>query len=208
MLIHPWDAAVDDDEWQRIARSQGFGHFIASGVGREVPVVVPTQYVLSEDATVMLAHFARPNPVWRALEDSRHALMSIAGDWAYVPSHLKVGPGDDPSLGVPTTYYGAVQLIGVVDILDDSESKLEVLRALLADLEPGGTYADPKVHTDLLNGIRGVRLTITEVKAKFKYGGNVTDSLREVAVAGLAQRNGAGDQAAIKHLTRRTPPQH
>lgn len=205
MLVHPWDAPLDADEWHRFTRSQGFGHFIAPGRDRDVPVVVPTQFVLTADNQTALVHFARPNPVWRALEESPHVVLSIAGDWAYVPTHLKMLPGEDPSIGVPTTYYAAAQLIGTAEIVTDDEGKLEILRATLEDLEPGGTYADPVVHTGLLNGIRGVRLTINEVKAKFKYGGNVSDEHRDVVVDGLTKRNGPGDKVAIGHLQRRTP---
>lgn len=203
MLIHPWDASDDVGEWQDFVRAQGFGQLIASGRDRDVPIVVPTQFVLGDG--IVLAHLARPNPIWHALDENPNAVLSIAGDWAYIPAAWKVLPGEDGSLGVPTTYYGAVQLVGTIEILDDEESKLEILRATLATVEPGSSVADPSAHITLLNGIRGIRLTITDVKAKFKYGGNVSSENRAVVERHLQQRNGPGDAAAIKHLSRRTP---
>lgn len=200
MLIHPWDAANDPSEWQAFARSQGFGHFIASGANRQVPVVVPTQFVLTADCSEVLLHFARPNPVWAALDENPHALLSIAGDWAYIPSAWKAIDDEDPRLGVPTTYYAAVQLSGPVRVLDDAEGKLEILRALLDDLEPGSGHVDPAAHDRLLPGIRGARLAVSDVKAKLKYGGNVDNAHRAKVSAELQRRGGPGDAGALSHL--------
>ena len=204
MLIHPWDASSDPKEWQDFTRSQGFGHFVAAGRGREVPVVVPTQFVLTEDAGEVLLHFARPNPVWPALEENPTALLSIAGDWAYIPTTWKAIGDEDPAMGVPTTYYASAQLTGRADIVDDADGKLAILRALLAHLEPGSGHVDPAEHARLLPGIRGIRMVISDVKAKFKYGGNVDDAHRAAVAAHLGQRSGPGDASALSHLTRRS----
>lgn len=205
MLIHPWDSSTDPQEWQGLVRSQGFGHFVAGGTNRDVPVVVPTQFVLDSEATTVLLHFARPNPVWTAIEENPMVLLSVAGDWAYIPTGWKAIGDEDPAFGVPTTYYASVQLVGRAQVVDDADGKVEILRALLANLEPGSGHADPSEHARLLPGIRGIRLQITEVKAKFKYGGNVDDAHRAEVVDRLAERAGPGDRAAIEHLRRRTP---
>ena len=70
-------------------------------------------------------------------------------------------------------------------------------------LEPGSGAADPSVQLRKLPGIRGLRLAIREVTAKFKYGGNV-DVEHRLAVAGrLAERGGPGDAAARAAPVRR-----
>lgn len=205
MLVHPWDAPLGPEEWKAFVRSQGFGHLIAAGRERDVAVVVPTQFVLTDDGEHVLLHLARPNPIWQALEENPHVLLSLAGDWSYIPTYLKTLPGEDPDLGVPTTYYAAAQLIGTAEVLDDPASKLEILRATLAVMQPEGGFADPAVHERLFSGIRGIRISISEVKAKFKYGGNVTDAHRAVVADGLMRRGGPGDSAALTHMERRTP---
>ena len=78
--------------------------------GRDVAVVVPTQFVLDGDDVVL--HLARPNPIWAAIEENERVVLSIAGDWAFVPSSWKAIGDEDPARGIPTTYYAAVQLIG------------------------------------------------------------------------------------------------
>ena len=205
MLIHPWDEGHSDEEWQAFVRGQGFGHLVAGGRDREVPIVVPTQFALVSRDEVVL-HLARPNPIWDAVAENPTVLLSIAGDWAYIPSSWKAIGDEDPRLGVPTTYYASVQLIATAHVVDDAEGKAEILRIQLGQTEPGGGAADPLEHGRRLAGIRGLRLSVREVRAKFKYGGNVDDAHRAEVVRRLGERHGPGDAAAIDHLRRRTPP--
>jgi transcriptional regulator len=202
VLVHPWDAPLDEDEWRNFVVSQGFGHLIAAGRGRDVPIVVPTQFLL--DGDVVWLHLARPNPVWKAIEENNTVLLSVAGDWAYVPSAWKAVGDEEPALGIPTTYYAAAQLTCDATVIDDEEGKIAVLRRQLAAVEPELPTADPSVHRRQLPNIRGIRLDVREVKAKFKYGGNV-DLEHRMAVAGrLASRGAPGDAAALEQLLRRT----
>jgi transcriptional regulator len=204
VLIHPWDAAQDEEEWVGFVRAQQFGHLVAAGRRREVPVVVPTQFALPDPALVVL-HLARPNPVWDAIDENPAVLLSVAGDWAYIPAAWKAIDGEDPAYGIPTTYYGAVQLVGMAEIVDDDEGKAEILRTQLAVTEPGSGAVDPSAHGRRLAGIRGVRVRVTDVRAKFKYGGNVDDAHRAQVARRLESRRGPGDARALAHLRRRTP---
>ncbi|GAA0412148.1 transcriptional regulator [Acrocarpospora corrugata] len=201
MLIHPWDAG-SDEESLAFVRANAFGQLIAGGRGRDVPVVVPTQFVLVDDRRVVL-HLARPNPVWRAIEENPNVVLSVAGDWAYVPGAWKVMPGEgDPGAGIPTTYYAAVQLVCEATVVMDSEQKAEILRRQIADLDD--RLVDPAEHVRLFSGIRGLELTIREIKGKFKYGGNADTEHREYVAKRLAERDGPGDAAALGHLQRRS----
>jgi transcriptional regulator len=215
MLIHPWDAGGSDEEWVDFVRGTGgtpanggvaagggFGHLVASGRDRDVPVVVPTQFALVS-ADLVLLHLARPNPIWSALAENPSVLLSIAGDWAYIPAAWKAIGDEDPRMGVPTTYYAAVQLIATAQVVDDEAGKAEILRVQLGVTEPGSGAADPAEHGRRLAGIRGLRLTIREVRAKFKYGGNVDDAHRAEVAERLRERGGPGDAAALAHLRRR-----
>jgi transcriptional regulator len=201
MLVHPWDAPIDADEWREFVAAQGFGQLIASGRGREVAVAVPTQFIL--DGDTVLLHLARPNPVWAAIAENAAVLLSVAGDWAYVPSAWKAIGDEDPALGIPTTYYAAAQLTCGATVIDDDDGKLAILRRQLAAVEPELATADPAVHLRKLSGIRGLRLSVREVRAKFKYGGNVDLEHRNAVAERLAARGGPGDESARAQLLRR-----
>lgn len=212
MLVHPWDAGRDEAEWRGFVRATGFGHLVAAGRGREVPVVVPTQFLLREPggtpgrepAPEVVLHLARPNPVFAAIAQNPTVLLSVAGDWAYVPTHWRAIGTEDPALGIPTTLYAAVQLVARAHLVDDPAGKAAILREQLADLEPAGDHADPAVHARQLAGIRGLRLAVTDVTAKFKYAGNVDAAHREAIATRLAERARPGDRAARAHLLRRS----
>jgi transcriptional regulator len=119
MLIHQWDAAVDDAEWRSFVATHGFGDLVAGGRDRDLPVVVPTQFVL--DGEQVILHLVRTNPIWSAIEENPNVLHSVAGDWAFIPSSWKVIDEEDPKLGIPTTYYSAVQISGRATILRDPD---------------------------------------------------------------------------------------
>jgi transcriptional regulator len=204
VLIHRWDAALDDDEWRSFVAAQGFGHLIASGKDREFPAVVPTQFALTaaHGQDVVLLHLARPNPIWEAIEENARVVMSVAGDWAFIPASWKAIGEEDPALGIPTTYYAAVQLCGTADVVDDPQETAAILRRQLATLPTDGGQVDPSEHAARLRTIRGIRINITSVRAKFKYGGNVDAAHRLAVAERLSARKGPGDQAAVGHLMR------
>jgi transcriptional regulator len=205
MLLHPWDAARDDDEWRRwLLDGHDFGTLVAAGRGRDVPVAVPTHFVYDGADTVLL-HLARPNPVWKALAENPRVLLAVTGDVAYVPAAWKAVGDEDPALGIPTSYYAAVLLTCTAEVLTGDEL-VEVLRAQLGHFEPGSGVADPSVHARELPGIRGLRLAIEQVQAKFKYGGNADDAHRARVADGLAARGWPGDAESRAHLLRRMPP--
>ena len=206
MLVHPWDAPLDDAEWRGWLLRHDFGQLIAPGDGRDLPVVVPTHF-LYDGATTVRMHLARPNPAWDALAERPRALLAVVDDYTYVPSDWQAAPGTPPELGIPTSYYASVQLSCDVRIVDDPEGKAAILAAQMAWLEPDGGYLPPAPRHEhvrrRLPGIRGLELTVTGVRAKFKYGGNKDPEHRELLAQRLAQRGGPADAAAREHLLRR-----
>ena len=205
MLIHNWDAATDDDEWWEFVQGHLFGHLVAPGRDRELPVVVPTQFLLvgTPAEPEIILHLARPNPIWKALTENPRVLMSVAGDWAFIPSSWKTIGDENPAEGIPTTYYAAVQLSGIAEIVEDADGKAAILRQQLAALQPEIPRLDPAAQPAQLPAIRGIRIGSVEVRAKFKYGGNVDAEHRLAVAAHLGERAGPGDEAARLHLFRR-----
>src|ERR1700722_2815374 len=206
MFIAPVDATRGEEEWRPFVESHPFGHLVVpGGPDRDLPVVVPTQFVLQGD-TVWL-HLVRANPVFGALAENPQVLLSVADDWAFIPSSWKVIGDEDPALGIPTTYYGAVQLAGTATVYDERTqpgSVAAILRRQLTTLQPGVEVADPgESHAAKLLGILGISITVEQVSAKFKYGGNVDEPHRRAVAERLQARGGPGDDAAAGHVARR-----
>jgi transcriptional regulator len=201
VLIRRHDAALDDAEWRDFLKTHDFGELIAPGAGRDLPVVVPTHFLYDGDRTVLL-HLARPNPVWEAIGERPRALLSVFGAYAYVPGHWNQ---DDH--GVPTSYYAAVQLACDVATVDDDAGIAAILGRQLVHFQPEGMHAPVEPgdnrYGKLLGSIRGLRLTVTEVRAKFKFGGNRTPEHRRAVSAKLAERGTPLDREARTNLERR-----
>jgi transcriptional regulator len=201
VFIHGWDRAIDDDEWMRFLADHAFGELVATGRGRDVAVVVPTQFVVEEGQ--ILVHLLAQNPVWAAIEENPKVLLAVSGDWAFIPSDWKVVDGEDPTLGIPTTYYASVQLSGTAQIIREPEGVAEVLRVQLRHLQPDVEVVDPDQHGARLRAISAMRIAVEEVRAKFKYGGNVDEAHRQAVADRLRSRDAPGDSSALDALRRR-----
>ncbi len=110
-------------------------------------------------------------------------------------------------MGIPTTYYGAVQFSGVARVHDERlvpGSVAAILRRQLSTFQPEVPVADPAAaHAAKVLGILGIEIRVSQVQAKFKYGGNVDEAHRRAVVTRLEGRGGPGDVAAAGHVLRR-----
>ena len=201
VLIHRHDAALTDDEWRAFLADHDFGELIVPGAGRDLPVVVPTHFVYDGDKTVLL-HLAQPNPVWEALAERPRALLSVFGAYTFIPGHW-----NQDEYGVPTSYYAAVQLACDAEVLDDPAQIAAILERQLAHFQPEGKHAPVEPgenrYGKLLGSIRGIRLSVTDVRAKFKFGANRTVEHRKVVAAKLAERGRPLDIEARANVMRR-----
>ena len=206
MLIRSHDAPFDDDEWRTFLREHDFGQLVAAGAGRVTPAITPVHFVYDGGATILL-HLARANPVLAALAENPVAVMAVIGAYTYIPTDWNANPGEAVEYGVPTSYYAAVQATGVCEIIDDPEALAELLRTQLAHFQPAGGHA-PVTAGDTpygrqLPAIRGVRLSITDVQAKFKFGGNKTTSHQRSIADHLLERGSPLDREARRQQIRR-----
>ena len=203
MLVLPWDGPLPEDDWRQwLSQGRDFGQLIS--VGDQWPIVVPTHFVLDGDA--VLVHLARPNLIWASIETTGLAVLSVMDDYAYIPTYWRTGPGDADTAGVPTSYYSAVQLKCRAELVDDPAAKAELLRKQLHHFQPEGRYEEPQVqgeHGRLLSGIRGVRLTVVEALASFKFDDHKPEALRVSISERLRQRGGSRDLSASAEQLRR-----
>jgi len=207
MLIHPWDAALDAAEWQDwLAATDRFGMLAVNNLDpTQAPVVLPTHFTLAGGE--LLIHLARPNPVWPHLEAAAEVRLAVIGDYAYIPTYWRAKAGGPDEDGVPTSYYSAVQFVCRPTVVDDPQGKAEILAAQLADFQPEGRHAemaaDEAPYGRMLPGIRGVRLALLRVEAKFKYDDHDPVEHRERVTGHLEERGRGLDGGAATQQRRR-----
>jgi len=207
MLIHPWDSARSSDEWQQWLRTTDrFGLLAVNNRDpRQAPLVLPTHFTLADGEVLM--HLARPNPVWPHLEAAAEVRLTVVGDYAYVPTYWRAKPADPEEVGVPTSYYAAVQFVCRPAIVDEPSEKAAILTAQLADMQPEGRYSrvapDTAPYGRQMPGIRGLRLTVLRVESKFKYDDQKPVEHRERVIDRLEERGHGLDAGAARQQRRR-----
>jgi transcriptional regulator len=197
VLIKRHDAPLDDAEWRAFLKEHDFGELIAPGAGRDLPVVVPTHFLWDGKDEVVL-HLAKPNPVWEALAERPRALLSVFGAYTFIPGHW-----NQNEYGVPTSYYATVQLACDVEVIDEPARIAAILERQLAHFQPEGKHAPVSPdnrYGALLPSIRGIRLAVTDVRAKLKFGANRSVEHREVVAEKLRERGGVLDLEAREHV--------
>ncbi|WP_427384966.1 FMN-binding negative transcriptional regulator [Janibacter sp. G56] len=207
MFIQPWDATIDATEWRDwFATTDAFGVLVVNNRDpAQAPLVLPSHVTLADGE--LLLHLARPNPVWPHLEASSEVRFTLTGDYAYIPSYWRARAGGPDEDGVPTSYYASVQFVCRARIVDEPDGKAEILAAQLADMQPEGGYAEVAVdqapYGRMLPGIRGIRLQILRVEAKFKYDDHNPVDHRERVSDRLDERGRGLDAGAAMQQRRR-----
>ena len=205
MLIHPWDASVDSAEWRHwLGSSEKFGQLIIPNLDpHEAPLALPTHFTIFGEE--ILLHFAKPNQAWQHIAAAKQVRLSVIGDYAYIPSDWRIKPGFETN-GVPTSYYAAVQFVATPTIVDDAEDKAYILNEQLKDIQPEHAPAvanNDDAYGRMLSGIRGLKLAIIDVEAKFKYDDANSVEFRERIAKNLDARNRGTDKGAAKQQRRR-----
>ncbi|WP_306322611.1 MULTISPECIES: FMN-binding negative transcriptional regulator [unclassified Streptomyces] len=211
MLIHPWDAARDTAEWQQWLAAHDFGQLAVNGLDGEPPFVQPMHFAYDPQGAgaygEVVAHLARPNPLWPALDAHPEVLLSVVDDYAFVPGPWQAPADVPPEHGTPTSFYAAVQLRCTARVVDDPEEKAALLNRQVGHFQPPGmsvpVAAGEAPYGRMLPGIRGLLLEVTDVRAKFKYAGHKPEEVQDKISTGLAGRGDPRDAAALATQRRR-----
>jgi transcriptional regulator len=207
MLKTEFDLPLSESEWKEFVRTKGFGEMIAFGRGREFPVIVPTHFIFDGEHTVEL-HVHAANPLLRALREHNAAVLSVVGAVSFIPSSWNCEAGSDPCWSAPTSYYAAVQLRGTAEILERDEEIASLLNRQSSWFQPGEKIKEvtpgDSPFGQALAAIRGLRMAIHQVEAKFKFGGNREPDHRARIAEKLLRRGLPGDAEAVSHILRRS----
>ena len=159
-----------------------------------MPVATHLPFVIEEreDKIILVAHFARANEQWKALEQQT-ALIIFAEPHAYIsPTHYET------ELNVPTWNYVAVHAYGKVEIIADKQKTIEVLEKTIRNYEAGyeqqWNQLPEKYKDGMVKGIVAFEVTVTDLQAKYKLSQNRTEIERKSIIESLKN-----SKSAVEH---------
>ncbi|RAJ46374.1 PaiB family negative transcriptional regulator [Kitasatospora sp. SolWspMP-SS2h] len=152
----------------------------------------------------MLLHLAAANPLLAAVRADPRVTLAVTDDYAFAPGRWRGAPY------TPTSYYASVQFSCTAELVEDAAGKAAILNRQLAHFQPerpGDRVGPGGAQWALLTGVRGLRLTVRRVRAKFKYDDKKPVELQAEVAERLAERHAATgnpqDAGARAQLLRR-----
>lgn len=141
----------------------------------------------TEDGLVLIGHMARANPHWKSFQNAA-ATVLFQGPHTYITPEWYV------KNDVPTWSYLAVQAIGSIELVHDSDSLIKCLKELSAHVErhwPSGWeffIPDDLSGANLQRGLVGFHIKVESIlfKKKLNQGRSLEDHAG--VIEGLAAR--------------------
>ncbi|GLW56786.1 FMN-binding negative transcriptional regulator [Kitasatospora phosalacinea] len=202
MLIRGWDRGAEQEWRQWLAAGRDFGTLAANGA--DGPVLVPTHFLLDAEAGQVLLHLAAANPLLAAVRADPHVTLAVTDDYAFAPGRWRGAPY------TPTSYYASVQFSCTAELVESPAEKAAILNRQLAHFQPerpGDRVEPANAYWAQLTAVRGLRLTVHRVRAKFKYDDKKPVELQGEVAGRLAERHAATgnpqDAGAREQLLRR-----
>lgn len=196
MHPNPVFRGTETEQNLAFARERGFGVLCVQGDAE--PMISHIPFLLSPDGDSADLHLVRSNPIVRALEVPRAAVIAVNGSDSYISPDW-YGVEDQ----VPTWNYVAVHLRGQLERLSDSalddllDRQSEAYEARLLPKPPWKmAKMSPDAKARMMRMILPFRLRIGVVDGTWKLGQNKPDSARGGAAKGV-EANGFGAETEI-----------
>ena len=157
----------------------------------------------SEGTWLVNGHMARANPLWRALDPAREALLIFSGPNAYV------SPTWYGHLNVPTWNYTAVHLYGIPRLIEGGDELHGILSRLIMRYEAHSEYRLESLPADFvrkeMKGVMGFQIKVTRLEAAFKLSQNRNDEDHASIIRELEKRDDAQSSAIAEEMRKSRP---
>ncbi|WP_438448141.1 pyridoxamine 5'-phosphate oxidase family protein [Gorillibacterium sp. sgz5001074] len=169
------------------------------------PHLTPLNYVYRNGHIYF--HGSRRGAKMSEIAAAKNVSFAVAREYAIVPSYFS-----DPRQACPATaFFKSVHIRGTAEPVEDLAEKADALSGLMEKLQPEGGYApitpDDPAYRGELKGVSVVRINVSELTAKFKFGQNMDGERREKVMEGL-QARGRPDDAETVELMKKYCPYH
>ncbi|MCA1321161.1 FMN-binding negative transcriptional regulator [Bacillus tianshenii] len=186
------------DEIIEFIRHNSFGVLFSQDGDQPTATHLPFLIKVIDESIILITHMAKANPQWKTL-DGKRALAVFTGPHAYISASWYEEPGT-----VSTWNYVSAHAHGRVEILTDSPSLKEILRAATDFYEAGfdkpWEFEENEETVDsMLNGIVGIRLMVDKLEGKWKLNQHHPKERKEKVITRLKEQH-AYDSQEIAQL--------
>ena len=192
-----------DEVTLALLRAAGFGHLVvATDDGLDA---TPIPFLVDDEMTVVRAHVARPNPVWRLAPCDGLLIVPVTD--AYVSPSWYPSKAEHGKV-VPTWNYEVVHVHGRLVAHDDTGWIFRQITDLTEFNEsalptPWGVADAPDDYIAATQrGIVGIELAIDRVVAKRKLSQNRPEPDIEGVMRGLGERGDGRSRAVVDGMER------
>ncbi len=200
MYAPPYNQVDDRAEVIALMRANNFP-LLVTGAGGELHAShLPCVVQDGGRDLVLLMHMAKSNSQWQQFFDE-DAMVAFSGPHAYVSPRWY-----EDAARVPTWNYAAVHAYGVPRVVDAREAKHDVMRQLVALMDPQWQPAFETLPSDyteqMLAGIVVFKIPVTRIETRWKLSQNRGRREQELIVAQL-EKSADSTERALAALTRK-----
>jgi transcriptional regulator len=172
-----------------IVRQYPFAHLITAASEETYATPTPIFFETDDTVSTLVGHLARINPQAQALQTGQRVLAIFSGPHTYISA------GWYKTLQtVPTWDYVSAQVRGRLEVIDDDEGQIKVLRRVAGVLERDSVQpwtleqAPPGRVQQLLPRIRSFRITVERIEGVTKLNQTHPPSDRLLIIQQLLAR--------------------
>lgn len=195
-------AVGEQEEIEAFLKEASFGYLATTGEDG-FPHITPLNFVYRNGHIYF--HGSRRGSKMSEIAASGRVSFAVAKEYAIIPSYFT-----DPRQACPATaFFKSVHIRGTAEAVEDLQEKADALTGLMEKLQPEGGYApitpeDPAYRGEL-KGVAVVRITVSELTAKFKFGQNMNEDNRSKVIAGLEERGLPHDADTVEQMKKLCP---
>jgi nitroimidazol reductase NimA-like FMN-containing flavoprotein (pyridoxamine 5'-phosphate oxidase superfamily) len=194
-------SVMDEQELEPFLQEMTFGYLSTMGEDGW-PTITPLNFVYAKGSIYF--HGSKIGEKMRNMKIRSKVSFAVAKEYAIIPSYFL-----DPHIACPaTSYFKSVHFRGIAETVEDPAIKAEVLTAFMEKLQAEGGYSpldpDDKAYAQI-HTVAVVRIEVSDVSAKFKFGQNLSDSKRKAVEAGLEARGADLDAETIALMEKYCP---
>lgn len=193
MLYTPtYFAEKNEQKIRSLIEQNPFATVIAPQDDGKTPLLSHLPLIFSKtqgDENVLIGHMARGNPLWRQFQKRGNCMLVFHGPHTYISSRWY------EENDVPTWNYAAVHLHGKIELIEDYQGQIDILKQMRDLFE--GTDADAwqfvlpqdlSSERAVTKAIISFRFYTEKTEAKFKMSQNRNLKDRTNVMEGLAKR--------------------